>query len=286
MLILLYFCAIERQKEVSRYFIYLVYNGTRYCGWQRQPNGISIQQSLEEVLSTVLRQVVPVVGAGRTDAGVHARMMAAHFDVSAPVENPSQLTDKLNRMLPEDIAVYNVIAVNENAHARFDALSRTYKYYITDRKNPFAHEWMCRMSLRNVRFDAMNEACNVLSEYSDFTSFSKLHTDVKTNNCRILEAGWGRGIDPCSRDGKTVASNNENWVFTITADRFLRNMVRAIVGTLLDVGRGKITMDDFRNIIEAKDRCKAGTSAPAEGLALADITYPDSIFINSEAFGS
>lgn len=277
--VLLYFCAIERQKEVNRYFIYLAYNGTRYCGWQRQPNGISIQQCLEEVLSTVLRQAVPVVGAGRTDAGVHARMMTAHFDAAAPIENPSQLTDKLNRMLPEDIAAYNIVAVHENAHARFDALSRTYKYYITDRKNPFAREWVCRMPLRNVRFDVMNEACNVLFEYSDFTSFSKLHTDVKTNDCRILKAGWERGGDPCRQDGDPGAPDDEIRVFTITADRFLRNMVRAIVGTLLDVGRGKITVDDFRNIIEAKDRCKAGTSAPAEGLALVDITYPDRILM-------
>jgi tRNA pseudouridine38-40 synthase len=253
---------------VNRYFIYLAYNGARYCGWQRQPNGMSVQQRLEEVLSTVLRQAVSVVGAGRTDAGVHARIMVAHFDVSAPVENPPQLTDRLNRMLPEDIAVYRIMAVNGSAHARFDALSRTYKYCIADRKNPFEHEWVCRMSLRNVRFDAMNEACTVLSEYSDFTSFSKLHTDVKTNNCRIIGARW-------ERDGET-------WVFTIKADRFLRNMVRAIVGTLLEVGRGKITVDGFRRIIEAKDRCKAGTSAPAGGLALVDIAYPDGIFIRNK----
>jgi tRNA pseudouridine38-40 synthase len=262
----------EGEKEVSRYFIYLAYNGVRYCGWQRQPNGISVQQRLEEALSLVLRQAVVIVGAGRTDARVHARMMAAHFDVSVALENPSQLADKLNRILPTDMAVYDVVAVKENAHARFDALSRTYKYFITNRKNPFDHEWMCRISLRNMNFDRMNEACKVLFEYSDFTSFSKLHTDVKTNNCRILKAVWERYDEQDRPDDQT-------WVFTITADRFLRNMVRAIVGTLTDVGRGKITLQDFRDIIEAKDRRRAGASAPAEGLALVDIAYPDCIFI-------
>jgi tRNA pseudouridine38-40 synthase len=262
----MYICPVERQKEeVSRYFIYLAYNGARYCGWQRQPNGLSVQQCLEEVFSTVLRQHVLIVGAGRTDAGVHARMMVAHFDTVDTIAELSQLTDKLNRMLPEDIAAYKTVAVRETAHARFDALSRTYKYFITDRKNPFDYEWICRMSLRNVHFERMNEACKVLFDYSDFTSFSKLHTDVKTNNCRILDAGW-------ELDGNT-------WVFTIRADRFLRNMVRAVVGTLLEVGRGKTTVQEFRQIIEAKDRCKAGTSVPAKGLALVDIAYPDCIFI-------
>ncbi|MDR1524719.1 MAG: tRNA pseudouridine(38-40) synthase TruA [Tannerella sp.] len=251
---------------MSRYFIYLAYKGARYCGWQRQPNGLSVQQCLEEVLSTVLRQTVSVVGAGRTDAGVHARMMVAHFDTVEAVADLFRLTDKLNRMLPKDITVYKIVAVRETAHARFDALSRTYKYFIADRKNPFDYEWICRMSLRDVHFERMNEACKVLFDYSDFTSFSKLHTDVKTNNCRILEAGW-------EQDG-------DMWVFTIRADRFLRNMVRAVTGTLLEVGRGKITVQDFRNIIEAKDRCKAGTSAPAEGLALVNIEYPDNIFIH------
>lgn len=251
---------------MNRYFIYLAYNGACYCGWQRQPNGLSVQQCLEEVLSTVLRQVVSVVGAGRTDAGVHARMMVAHFDILEAVTDLPQLTDKLNRMLPKDIAIYKIVAVNKTAHARFDALSRTYEYFISDRKNPFDYGWIYRMSLCNIHFERMNEACKVLFDYSDFTSFSKLHTDVKTNNCRILEAAW-------SRDG-------EIWIFTIRADRFLRNMVRAITGTLLEVGHGKITVQDFRHIIEAKDRCRAGTSVPAEGLALVDVAYPDSIFVN------
>jgi tRNA pseudouridine38-40 synthase len=252
---------------VNRYFIYLAYNGTRFCGWQRQPNGLSVQQRLEETLSVVLQQDLSVVGAGRTDAGVHARMMVAHFECSVLIADLLQLTTKLNRMLPEDMAVNKIVTVAENAHARFDALSRTYKYYVTDKKNPFDYEWICCMPLHNMDFNVMNEACTVLFDYSDFTSFSKLHTDVKTNYCRIDEAGW-------ERDGDV-------WVFTIRADRFLRNMVRAIVGTLWDVGRGRITVEEFRRIIEAKDRCKAGMSVPAAGLALVDIEYPAHLFLNT-----
>ncbi|MDR0394444.1 MAG: tRNA pseudouridine(38-40) synthase TruA [Tannerella sp.] len=252
---------------MNRYFIYLTYQGTRYCGWQRQPNGLSVQQCLEEALSLVLRQELPVVGAGRTDAGVHARMMAAHFDHAGQIADLVRLTDQLNRILPEDIAVNKIVAVTENAHARFDAVSRTYKYYMTEKKNPFDREWVCRMPLHKMDFDGMNEACKALFDYSDFTSFSKLHTDVKTNDCRIEEAGWER--------------EGDLWVFTIRADRFLRNMVRAIVGTLWCVGRGKATVEDFRRIIEAKDRCKAGMSVPAKGLALTDITYPDHLFLRT-----
>ena len=249
---------------MSRYFIYLGYNGTRYCGWQNQPNGVSVQQCLEEVFSKVLCQGISITGAGRTDAGVHARMMVAHFDTLAPLDNTELFVGKFNNMLPKDIALYKIVPVTDAAHARFDACSRTYNYLVTDKKTPFDYEYVCRMSLNNMSFEAMNEACKALFDYSDFTSFSKLHTDVKTNNCRIFEAKWEKSGD--------------NWVFKIKADRFLRNMVRAIVGTLFDVGRGKISVDDFRSVIEGKDRCKAGTSAPAEGLALSDIEYPDKIF--------
>ena len=252
---------------MSRYFIYLAYNGTRYCGWQNQPNGVSVQQCLEEVFSKVLCQGISITGAGRTDAGVHARMMIAHFDVLEPLGNTDLLVVKFNNMLPKDIALYKIVPVVDTAHARFGACSRTYNYMVTDKKDPFGYEFVCRMSLNNMSFDAMNDACKVLFDYSDFTSFSKLHTDVKTNNCRIFEAGWKK-----SGDGDV-------WVFTIRADRFLRNMVRAIVGTLFDVGRGKISVEDFRSVIEAKDRCKAGSSAPAEGLALTDIEYPEDIFV-------
>ena len=239
--------------------MYLAYNGTRFCGWQRQPNGISVQQCLEETMSVILREQVSVIGAGRTDAGVHARQMPAHFDVSGDLEDVSALTEKLNRMLSKDIAVLRIAPVKADAHARFDAVSRTYHYYITDRKNPFDYEWVYRMSLKRLNFDRMNEACSELLAYTDFTSFSKLHTDVKTNHCRIMKAGW--------------RPDGDRWVFIIQADRFLRNMVRAIVGTLFDVGSGKITPADFRAVIEAKDRCKAGMSAPPEGLVLMEVGY-------------
>ena len=250
---------------MNRYFIYLAYNGARYCGWQNQPNGTSIQQQIEENLSIVLRQPVSIAGAGRTDAGVHARKMVAHFDVPEELAAPSLLAGKLNKMLPNDIAIDKIVPVVNNAHARFDAISRTYIYKISERKNPFQSGYVCRMPLHAVNFERMNEACAVLLEYDDFTSFSKLHTDTKTNHCRIIVAGWEKMED--------------TWVFTIEANRFLRNMVRAIVGTMLEVGRGKITMDDFRTIIEAKNRCMAGMSVPPEGLALADIKYPDTLFL-------
>ncbi|MDR3267780.1 MAG: tRNA pseudouridine(38-40) synthase TruA [Tannerella sp.] len=248
---------------MNRYFIYLAYNGTPYCGWQNQPNGLSVQQCVETALATALRKPAPVVGAGRTDAGVHAQKMVAHFDWEEPLADLPSLTEKLNRLLPKDIAVRCITPVREDAHARFDALSRTYQYSVTDRKNPFNREWVYRMSLKEMDFALMNEACRVLYEYRDFTSFSKLHTDVKTNLCRIFHAGWEQ--------------EGELWIFTIRADRFLRNMVRAIVGTLFEVGRGKRSVADFRRLIEAKDRCQAGASAPGKGLSLVDVAYPDHI---------
>lgn len=253
----------EKKVSVRRYFIYLGYNGTNFCGWQIQPNGSTVQQSIEEALATLLREPVPIVGAGRTDAGVHARLMVAHFDWREPIGDLVFLAEKLNRLLPKDIAVYRIVPVVPEAHARFDATSRTYKYYITTRKDPFNYELTYKIPGR-LDFEAMNEACKVLFDYIDFTSFSKLHTDVKTNNCRIMRAGWEQ--------------ENDMWVFTIQADRFLRNMVRAIVGTLLEVGRGKLTVDGFRKVIEKKDRCSAGTSAPGHALFLENVTYPDELF--------
>jgi len=250
---------------MHRYFIFIAYNGTRYCGWQKQPNGLSIQQCVENVLSTLQRKPVSIVGAGRTDAGVHARQMAAHFELENPIDDLMLTTEKMNRLLPYDIAVERIVRVREDAHARFDALSRTYRYYISDVKDPFTYDWVCRMSLKKLDFERMNEACKLLLEYSDFTSFSKLHTDVKTNICRIEYAKWER--------------EEKMWVFTIKADRFLRNMVRAIVGTLVEVGRGKCSLSEFRQVIEAKNRCLAGTSAPAKGLTLFEIIYPDELFI-------
>ena len=248
---------------MQRYFIYLAYDGTSYHGWQVQPNGVSVQECLTKALSTLLRQAVEVVGAGRTDAGVHARLMVAHFD-SPQALNEVFMADKLNRLLPPDISVYHLRAVRPNAHARFDATSRTYRYYVTTAKMPFERQYRYRL-FSMPDFNRMNEAAQTLFDYTDFTSFSKLHTDVKTNNCRIMQARWER-LDEVT------------WVFTIQADRFLRNMVRAVVGTLLEVGRGKLSVEGFRKVIEQKDRCRAGTSVPGCALFLEDITYPEELF--------
>src|SRR5574344_108416 len=230
----------------QRYFIYLAYDGTNYHGWQIQPNGISVQECLMKALATFLRREIEVIGAGRTDAGVHATLMVAHFDFEGDALDVELVADKLNRLLPPDISVYQVRRVKSDAHARFDATARTYKYYITTSKNPFNRQYRCRIH-GNLDFKRMNEAAQELFDYSDFTSFSKLHTDVRTNICRITMAEWTQ-VDEAT------------WVFTIRADRFLRNMVRAIVGTLLEVGRGKMTVQDFKQVIELQDRGKAGTS--------------------------
>ncbi|MEG1617419.1 MAG: tRNA pseudouridine(38-40) synthase TruA [Bacteroidales bacterium] len=253
---------------MQRYFIYLAYNGTAYHGWQFQPNAMSVQQALEENLSMVLRQPVSVTGAGRTDTGVHASVMVAHFDLEEPLADPAVLADRLNRVLPKDIAIHKIVPVTPDAHARFTATSRTYKYYVTTAKDPFHGDLKCKVH-GTYDMEKMNEAAKILFEYIDFTSFSRLHTDVKTNNCKIMHAEWTR-ID------------EHNLVFTIQADRFLRNMVRAIVGTLLMVGRGKLTLDGFRRIIEQQDRCKAGDSAVGTALFLVDVAYPSSIFPEGE----
>ncbi len=247
-----------------RYFIYLSYDGTNYHGWQIQPNGDSVQETLMKALATFLRQEVEVIGAGRTDAGVHARLMVAHFDFERELDG-AQVTDKLNRLLPPDIAVYKVCRVKQDAHARFDATYRTYKYYVTTRKDPFSRNYAWKL-FNSLDFEKMNEAARTLFDYTDFTSFSKLHTDVKTNNCKIMHAEW-------TQVGET------EWVFTIQADRFLRNMVRAVVGTLVEVGRGKMTIGDFKKVIENKDRCKAGSSVPGHALFLVDVGYPEELFL-------
>lgn len=247
-----------------RYFIYFSYDGAAYHGWQVQPNAITVQQVLEEALAKLVRQPVPLVGAGRTDAGVNAACMVAHGDFPCELDC-AQLVYKLNKILPPDIAVSDVRRVKDDAHARFDALSRRYNYHVVTAKSPFARRYACRV-LPGVDFEAMNRAAEILYEYTDFTSFSKLHTDVKTNNCKVTFARW------CQ------VSDNE-WVFEIEADRFLRNMVRAIVGTLLLVGRGKLTLDGFRAVIENKARGEAGDSAMGEALFLVDVKYPDDIFL-------
>lgn len=247
-----------------RYFIYFSYDGAAYHGWQVQPNAITVQQVLEEALAKLVRQPVPLVGAGRTDAGVNAACMVAHGDFPCETDC-AQLVYKLNKILPPDIAVSDVRRVKDDAHARFDALSRRYNYRVVTAKSPFARRYACRV-LPGVDFEAMNRAAEILYEYTDFTSFSKLHTDVKTNNCKVTFARWRQ------------VSDNE-WVFEIEADRFLRNMVRAIVGTLLLVGRGKLTLDGFRAVIENKARGEAGDSAMGEALFLVDVKYPDDIFL-------
>ena len=249
---------------MQRYFIYLAYDGTNYHGWQIQPNGSSVQECLMKALATFLRREVAVIGAGRTDAGVHASLMVAHFDNEEELDTLI-VTDKLNRLLPPDISVFKVCRVKKDAHARFDATARTYKYYVTTTKYPFNRQYRCRV-YGTLDFELMNRAAATLFDYSDFTSFSKLHTDVKTNLCRIMHAEW-------------TQEDDTTWVFTIQADRFLRNMVRAIVGTLLEVGRGKLTVEGFRQIIEQQDRCKAGTSAPGNALFLVSVEYPRHLFL-------
>ena len=241
-----------------RYFIYFQYNGANYHGWQRQPNGSSVQATLEDAMSTLMRTPIALTGAGRTDAGVHARYMTAHFDTDTPFD-ATHLVKRLNVYLPADMAIFGIEQVADTLHARFDATARTYQYHVHTHKDAFIHTQSLQVPA-TLRFDLMNEAAKVLFEYIDFTSFSKLHTDVKTNNCTIIHAEW------------TQISTHQ-WVFTITANRFLRNMVRAIVGTLLQVGTEKISIQEFRNIIESKDRCKAGTSAPAHALYLTNVTY-------------
>jgi tRNA pseudouridine38-40 synthase len=250
----------------QRYFLYLAYDGTAYNGWQVQPNGTGVQQRVQEALGTLLQRAVEVTAAGRTDTGVHARQMVVHFDVEETLGDTAAFVDKLNRLLPPDVAALDLRPVRGDAHARFSATSRTYRYYICTGKYPFGREYCYRLH-RLPDIEAMNRAAESLFDYIDFTSFSKLHTDVKTNNCRIAEARW-------------TQEDERTWVFTITADRFLRNMVRAIVGTLLEVGRGKLSTEEFRAVIERRDRCSAGMSVPAQGLFLERVGYPEEVFIN------
>lgn len=249
---------------MQRYFIYFSYDGAAYHGWQVQPNAVTVQQVLEEALATLMRAPVPLVGAGRTDAGVNAECMVAHADFPCEVD-AAHIVYKLNRLLPPDIAVSDLRRVKDDAHARFDAVSRRYCYRVVTAKSPFSRRYAMRVP-KDIDFDAMNSAAALLGEYTDFTSFSKLHTDVKTNNCKVTHAAWRR------------VGENE-WVFEIEADRFLRNMVRAIVGTLLLVGRGKLDIDGFRKVIENKARGEAGDSAMGEALFLVGVEYPDTIFL-------
>lgn len=248
----------------QRYFIRFSYDGTNYHGWQIQPNGITVQEKMTIVMQQLFGPDLELTGAGRTDSGVHAEMMYAHFDTEKPIEDTVAMAVKLNYMMPQDIAVYEVLPVFPYAHARFDAVSRTYEYRMFSGKNPFNRFFYTHFN-GSFNMVAMNEAASILMEYNDFTSFSKTHTDVKTNDCRIIKAYWEQ--------------RGELLIFTIKADRFLRNMVRAVVGTMLEVGRGKMDIRGFRSVIEAKNRCDAGASVDARGLFLVEITYPDSLFI-------
>lgn len=243
-----------------RYFIHLSYDGARYHGWQVQPNAASVQATLNQALSTLLRRPVETTGAGRTDTGVNAAHMVAHYESDSPLD--PNLVYRLNKLLPRDIAVHRIHPVPDDAHARFSALSRTYIYYIVTQKTPF--EPYTYHFPQPLDFERMNQAAQLLLAHTDFTSFSKLHTDVKTNICHVTHARWTQ-ISPVK------------WQFTITADRFLRNMVRAVVGTLLDVGRGAITIPQFIQIIEKKDRCAAGTSVPPQALFLTHVEYPQNL---------
>ena len=240
-----------------RYFIELSYNGTNYHGWQIQPDAVSVQEKINSALSTIYQTEIEVVGAGRTDTGVHASQMFAHFDVDEEVDE--NLAFKLNSILPNDIFIKNIVKVDNEKHARFDALERSYEYRIWLGRNPFLLDFSWQIHSQKPDVELMNEAAKLLLKYEDFESFSKVKTDVYTFNCKVTQAFWKQ--------------ENELLIFYISANRFLRNMVRAIVGTLLDVGLGKITVDDFKNIIESKNRSNAGLSVPAKGLFLTQIKY-------------
>ncbi len=243
-----------------RFFIDLSYKGAAYHGWQNQPNATTVQEVLEHAISTLLGEAIKIVGAGRTDTGVHALQMIAHFNYDENID-AEQLVYKLNAFLPPDISIRSVKQVNVEAHARFDALSRAYKYYVHQKKDPFKIDSSYYFK-SDLDIDKMNHASNLLLGHKNFKCFSRTHTDVKTYNCDVKTAIWER--------------NGDHLVFTIEADRFLRNMVRAIVGTMLEIGQGKMTEKEFRSVLDSQDRSKAGPSAPAHGLFLTRIDYPES----------
>lgn len=243
---------------MKRYFIKLAYNGTNYHGWQIQNNAHTVQAEINEKLSLLLGEKINIVGCGRTDTGVHTREFFAHFEVEQLKGKPKELSYKLDRFLPSNIVVYDIFKVKPDMHARFSALSRTYRYYISREKDPFCNN-QCYCFNGLLDYESMKQASKYLFEFEDFTSFSKLHTQTATNLCRISEANW--------------QEQNKKLIFTITADRFLRNMVRAIVGTLLEVGKGKLYPEEVKQIIESKDRSHAGFSVPAQGLFLEEVKY-------------
>ena len=241
-----------------RYRIDLAYNGENYHGWQTQPNASSVQETLERSFSLVLREEIAITGCGRTDTGVHAEYYVAHFDTTEPIASPADLVHKMNSFLPKDIAIFGIEPVDDEFNARFSAVSRSYRYMIHTRKDPFIDRssWFVRSPLN---IELMNSACEILIKHTDFAAFCKAGGDNKTTICHISSAKW-------YQDGHRIK-------FEITADRFLRNMVRAIVGTMVDIGTGKTSLDDFENIIKSHKRSSAGQSVPAHGLALVDIRY-------------
>lgn len=242
-----------------RYFITLSYDGTRYHGWQIQPEGVTVQQLLQDALATLLRQHVTVVGAGRTDAGVHARQMVAHIDVDGEINDVDQLTYKLNRFLPYDISIQNVRLVSDDMHARFSAVRRRYRYFIHTEKNPFKKKYSCELHYE-LDYELMNVAAAQLKTYSDFGAFCKSHSDVKTTVCTVTKAHW-------------VEYEPNAWYFEIEANRFLRNMVRAVVGTLIEVGRHRMSLSQFDQVVREGRRTGAGESMPANALFLECVEY-------------
>ena len=241
-----------------RYRIELSYNGKNYHGWQIQPNAISVQEVLQTAFSTLLNTPISIMGAGRTDTSVHAEFFVAHFDLDTEIPNTEQLCFRMNHFLPKDIAIHDIRLADEGFRSRFSATSRTYEYRFHFEKNPFL-TYFSYFFQYELDVEAMEAGAKILFEYTDFTSFSKVNTDAKTNNCTIMQAEWFQ--------------TQNQLIFKIKANRFLRNMVRAIVGTLLELGIGKITLDEFRDIIEQQDRSKAGKSAPGHALFLTDIEY-------------
>jgi tRNA pseudouridine38-40 synthase len=246
-----------------RYFLEFSYKGTAYHGWQRQPNASTVQQQMEDAMSTLLGKQSALLAAGRTDTGVHAKQMFVHVDLELNAAEVKQLKHRLNKFLPNDIAITEIHSVKAEAHARFDAISRSYAYHLVQHKYPFAHEFAYSFTTP-LDMEAMNKAAKLLLSHTNFKCFSRSKTDVKTFDCKVTEAYW-------------MQSGSE-WIFHISANRFLRNMVRAIVGTLLDVGSGKSSLADFQTILESQDRTKAGSSAPAHGLFLMKVQYPNTIF--------
>lgn len=248
-----------------RYFLEISFDGTAYHGWQKQKNGISVQQIMEEKLSLKLKNPIEVIGCGRTDTGVHARQFYLHFDLNEKIVLDDFLF-KLNRFLPHDIAAHSIHIVKSDANARFSALERSYNYYIQTQKSPFNRNYSYDFT-SVLDLDRMNNACKILMKNEDFTSFSKLHGGQKNNLCRLTECKWQK--------------NRHQLIFTISANRFTRNMVRAIVGTMIEVGKGNLSVKELTNIIESRNRCMAGESVEAKGLFLEKITYPAEIFISS-----